>query len=96
MFNRVAAVHKETSVAIDEGDFGGDGGGIQEGRVEYSESVGGVVGIDRVAGEGGDGFEGFEGGGWDGVVGDWDGDGCACAVVGDGDGLAVFHTGDGM
>lgn len=91
LFDRVAAVHEETTFAIDEGDSGGYGGSVEIAFVEDAEAGGGIVEIEgdigRIwgGGVGGSAFESFEGGSGDGVVGDGDGDDFAGTVVANGE-----------
>lgn len=97
LLDRVAAVHEEAGITVDEGDAGGDRSGVEVGGVEDADAVGGVGGVDAVWGLWGGGFEGFEGCRGDGVVCDGDCDGLAGAVVCDSDGVVAFGgSGEGL
>lgn len=82
LLDRIAPVHQESLVAVDEGDFRADGCGVEVRRIEYADPVGRVIRVDPIFADRSGSFERFESGRGDGVVGYGDCDGLASAVVG--------------
>lgn len=89
LLDGVAAVHQEATVAVDEGDLGRDGGGVEKGGIEDADAIRRVVEVDFGNGSGGSRcwrwcwFKSLEGGGGNAVVRNGDHDALAGAVVGD-------------
>lgn len=82
LLDRIAPMHQESLVAVDEGDFRADGRGVEVRRIEYADPVGRVIRVNPIFADRSGSFERFESGRGDGVVGYGDCDGLASAVVG--------------
>lgn len=90
LFDRIAPVHQESLVAVDECDFRADGCGVEVRRIKYTDSVGRVIRVDSIFTDRSGSFERFESGRGDGVVSYGDCDGLASAVIGYGNGIVAL------